>query len=221
MNGLEMREVVLHAGDFTIDEVSLAIRPGEYFILMGHTGAGKSLLMKAICGLQPVFRGSIFIDGTDVTFAEPRKRHIGYVPQDSGLFPHLNVRDNILFALDVLGVGKKDALSRAHYLAEEVGISALLDRSPAGLSGGERQKVALARAIVRRPRLLLLDEPVSALDNKTHAEICALLRRIHGEYGHTTVHICHNSGEAEELGDRIAVMNAGRVISIEERNRLP
>ena len=221
MKGLEIRDVELRAGDFTVDAISLTIRPGEYFILMGHTGAGKSLLMKSICGLQPVHRGSIRIDGADVTFTEPRKRQIGYVPQDSGLFPHLNVRDNILFALDVLGVENKEAHSRLKHLADEVGISALLERTPAGLSGGERQKVALARAIVRRPRLLLLDEPVSALDKKSHAEICVLLKRIHGEYGHTTVHICHNAREAEDLGDRIAVMNAGRLVSVDERNKLP
>jgi ABC-type sugar transport system ATPase subunit len=137
------------------------------------------------------------------------------------LFPHLNVRANILFALDTLGVEKKEASARMKHLAEEFGISALLDRTINGLSGGERQKVALARAIVRRPNLLLLDEPVSALDEKTHVEICGLLKRIHHDYGHTTIHICHNPREAEDLGDRIAVMNAGRLVSIEERKNRP
>lgn len=218
MKRLEIRDVVIHAGNFTVDAGSLTVNPGEYFILMGHTGAGKSLLMKAICGLQPVSSGSFFIGGIDVTDAEPRNRHIGYVPQDSGLFPHLKVKENILFALDVLGVEKKDALDRVAYLAGQFGIAGLLDRTVNGLSGGERQKVALARAIVRRPHLLLLDEPVSALDERTHVDICNLLKQIHHEYGHTTVHICHNPREAKDLGDRIAVMNAGHIVSIEERN---
>ena len=218
MKGLDIRDVVIRAGDFVVDTGSFAVRPSEYFILMGHTGAGKSLLMKAICGLQPIRAGAFFIDEIDVTHTEPRDRHIGYVPQDSGLFPHLKVRDNIRFALDLLGVEKSEALDRVHQLAEQFGISALLDRSVNALSGGERQKVALARAIVRRPHLLLLDEPVSALDEKSHTEICNLLKRIHHDYRHTTIHICHNPREARDLGDRIAVMNAGRLASIEERN---
>jgi len=217
MKRLEIRNVVIHAGNFTVDAGSLTVYPGEYFILMGHTGAGKSLLMKAICGLQPISAGSFLIDDVDITDTEPRNRHIGYVPQDSGLFPHLKVRENILFALDVLGVQKKESLDRVTHLAEQFGIYGLLDRTVNALSGGERQKVALARAIVRRPHLLLLDEPVSALDEKTHIEICSLLKRIHHEYGHTTIHICHNLREAKNLGDRTAVMNAGRFVSIEER----
>lgn len=217
MKRLEIRNVVIHAGNFTVDAGSLTVWPGEYFILMGHTGAGKSLLMKAICGLQPISAGSFLIDGVDVTDTEPRGRHIGYVPQDSGLFPHLKVRENIVFALDVLGVQKKQSLDRVTYIAEQFGIYDLLDRTVNGLSGGERQKVALARAIVRRPHLLLLDEPISALDQRTHVDICNLLKRIHHEYSHTTIHICHNPREANDLGDRIAVMNAGRLVSIEER----
>jgi len=216
MNGLEINNLLLTAGSFTVGELGLQVRFGEYFMLMGHTGAGKSLLMKAVCGLHPLQQGSIAIHGKEVTNREPRFRGIGYVPQNSGLLPHLDVRDNIGFALDILGVHREEAAERTATLAEELGITALLDRRIDGLSGGERQKVSLARALARRPRLLLLDEPVSALDEQTRSDICALLKRVHREHGITTIHICHNHGEAEQLGDRIGIMNAGTIVAIHE-----
>lgn len=219
MNGLELRGVGIRAGDFTVDNVQLNVSPGEYFILMGHTGAGKSLVMKAICGVQPLAAGEVRIEGRDVTYLAPSARRIGYVPQDSGLFPHLNVRENIGFALDLVGLDARKSDERVKALAEEIGIVPLLTRGIRGLSGGERQKVALARALARAPRLLLLDEPVSALDESSREELCALLQRIHEEHHLTAVHICHNRAEATRLGDRIGVMNAGRLIAIEERSQ--
>lgn len=213
MNGLEVHDASLRAGDFEVRDVNLDVAAGEYFMLMGHTGAGKTLLMKAICGLQPLTAGRVGIAGEDVTDLEPRARRIGYVPQDSALFPHLDVRANIVFALDLLGLDRPEAAARAESLAGELGIAHLLARRVRGLSGGERQKVALARALVRHPRLLLLDEPVSALDEKARDEICALLKRVHREHDLTTLHICHNRAEVERLGDRVGVMNAGRLIS--------
>ncbi len=216
--GLELRGVSLRAGDFAVREVSLAVPAGEYFILMGHTGAGKTLVLKAICGLQEVDSGEVLIAGRDVTDLDPCERGIGYVPQESGLFPHLDVGGNVGFALDLAGLGPEEAASRVEAVAREVGIGPLLGRRIRGLSGGERQKVALARALAREPRLMLLDEPVSALDERSRGEICALLERVHSERGLTIVHICHNRAEAEALGDRVGVMNAGRLESIEERS---
>lgn len=215
MNGLELHGVTIHIGAFVVDAVDLTVPAGEYFILMGHTGAGKSLLMKAICGVQPLAGGRILIDGRDVTDLDPRVRRIGYVPQDSGLFPHLDVRGNIAFALDLLGLDAKTAARRVQAMAEEIGITALLNRRVRGLSGGERQKVALARALTREPRLLLLDEPVSALDEGTRDDICALLARIHREHHLTALHICHNRAEAKLLGDRVGLMSNGRLASVE------
>lgn len=221
MNGLELQGVTLRAGAFTVSEVSFVVRAGAYFMLMGHTGAGKTLLLKAICGLHPLIAGRVCIGGTDVTACEPRARRIGYVPQESALFPHLDVRANIAFALDQCGIGGREAGACVEAMAGELGIAPLLARRIRGLSGGERQKVALARALVRRPRLLLLDEPVSALDEQTRREICALLKRVHVAHGLTTVHICHNRSELEQLGDAVAVVNAGRLVSVEERNPVP
>ena len=216
--GLELRGVSLRAGDFAVREVSLAVPAGEYFILMGHTGAGKTLVLKAICGLLEVDSGEVRIAGRDVTDLDPCERVIGYVPQESGLFPHLDVGGNVGFALDLAGLGPEEVASRVEAVAREVGIVPLLGRRVRGLSGGERQKVALARALAREPRLMLLDEPVSALDERSRGEICALLERVHSERGLTIVHICHNRAEAEALGDRVGVMNAGRLESIEERS---
>ena len=215
MNGLELRGITVRAGEFVVDDINLTVPAGEYFILMGHTGAGKTLLMKAICGVQPLIGGQIRIDGRDVTRLDPRVRRIGYVPQDSGLFPHMDVRENIGFALDLFGLDVKTAAARVEAMAEEIGIAPLLKRRVYGLSGGERQKVALARALTREPRLLLLDEPVSALDESARDDICALLDRVHREHNLTAMHICHNRAEATRLGDRVGVMNGGRLVSIE------
>jgi ABC-type sugar transport system ATPase subunit len=209
MNGIELRNVTLLAGDFQVSDVTFAVPAGEYFILMGHTGSGKSLLMKAICGVRPIQSGSIFIGGRDVTRLQPRARRIGYVPQDSGLFPHLDVRANLGFALDLIGRGEKEWKVVVDSMAEELGIVSLLGRRVGGLSGGERQKVAIARALTREPRVLLLDEPVSAVDEATRDDICNLLERVHREHNLTTIHICHNRVEADRLGDRVGVMSNG------------
>ncbi|MCE5279338.1 MAG: ATP-binding cassette domain-containing protein [Planctomycetaceae bacterium] len=218
MNGLELSNVTLRAGDFIVDDVSLSVPAGQYFILMGHTGAGKTLLMKAVCGLQEMVSGRVAIDGRDVTAFDPCRRAIGYVPQEGGLFPHLNVFGNIAFALDLLGLGRHEIIERVEEMAEGLGVSALLGRRVGRLSGGERQKVALARALTRRPRLLLLDEPISALDEATRETISLLLKRVHEQYSLTTIHICHNPAEAQQLGDRVGVMSGGRLVADESRS---
>lgn len=221
MNGLELKNLSIQAGLFRVADVNLTVPSGEYFILMGHTGAGKSLLMKAVCGVQPIEGGRIFIQDRDVTRLEPHLRRIGYVPQDSGLFPHMDVRQNVGFALDRIGLTRAEAATRVQAIADELGIGPLLDRRVGGLSGGEKQKVALARALTRRPRLLLLDEPLSALDERSWNDICALLKRVHHEHGLTTFHICHNPAEAQKLGHRIGAMNDGRLVDLREGNAIP
>ena len=209
---LKVDNLSLSVGDFDLHDVSLEIAPGEYFVLMGATGSGKSLLAKCVCGILRVLWGAVFIDGRDVTALEPRYRRIGYVPQDYGLFPHLSVARNLTFALEAAGVRPRRALADLGVVIESLGLQALLDRSTVNLSGGEKQKVTLGRALAARPKLLILDEPVSALDEPTRREICPLLRRTQREFGVATIHICHSLDEARLVADRVGVMSAGTLV---------
>jgi len=207
MIGLSVVKLSLHAGDFILSDFSLDIEGHRYFVLMGKNGTGKSLLLKAVCGLIEIDSGTIVLNGRDITDIEPRHRNIGYVPQNVSLFPHLDVRNNILFPLKVAGIDKKHAIVKMVPLIENLGIGPILDRSVINLSGGERQRVALARALVRDPQLLVLDEPVSALDEESRLETCLLLKRVQKELGITTIHVCHNRVEAELVSDEIHFMN--------------
>jgi len=209
---LQIKNTSLRAGDFTVSNINLTVASKEYFVLMGPTGSGKSLLVKAICGIIPIQNGSIHIDGKDVTNFEPRRRQVGYVPQNSSLFPHLSVADNIIFPLKFRNINKKNATKKIQPIVDALNISSLLERTTLNLSGGEQQKVALARALSFSPKLLILDEPVSALDEPTRCEICVLLKTIQRDFSITTVHICHNLEEARIVSDRIAIISQGRIV---------
>ena len=208
---IDVRGISLTIGTFSMRGVSLRLSGGEYFVLMGQTGSGKSLLIKSICGLVRPAAGSVRIDGRDVTRHEPRLRAVGYMPQDCGLFPHLNVMRNVTFSLRARGTGRAAAAAAARPLIDMLGIDYLLRRRPEGLSGGERQKVALARALAGRPKVLLLDEPVSALDEPTRREVCAELREVQGHLGIATIHVCHSLEEARSVADRVGVMHGGTI----------
>lgn len=207
MTGLHVEKLCLRAGRFELRDFSLEIEGHKYFVLMGRNGTGKSLLLKAICGLIEIDSGRITLNGRDITDEEPRSRNIGYVPQNTALFPHLDVRCNILFPLRIAGMGKHEAAAKMEPLVENLGIGPLLDRSVINLSGGERQRVALARALVREPQLLVLDEPVSALDEEARRDTCLMLKRVQSEFKITTIHVCHNRVEAELVSDEIHFMN--------------
>jgi ABC-type sugar transport system ATPase subunit len=209
---LRLRELTLELGAFRLGPVSLEAPQGEYFVLMGATGSGKSLLVKCIAGLVRRGGGRIILAGRDVTCAEPRDRRVGYVPQGSGLFPHLDVRENLTFGLRARGASRRAARGRIEPIVEALGIAGLLERRVATLSGGETQKVALGRALAARPDVLLLDEPVSALDEPTRRETCALLRAVQRDFGVATIHVCHSASEAEAVADRVGVLDAGRLL---------
>jgi ABC-type sugar transport system ATPase subunit len=212
MKALEIADLTLHAGSFTVGGISLAVREGEYFVLMGMTGCGKSLLLKAVCGLLRVSGGRIRLHNRDITALEARFRNIGYVPQDGGLFPHLDVQRNITFPLTVAGMRPAAARRAVKGIVASLGLERLLTRSVAYLSGGERQKVALARALARKPELLVLDEPVCALDEPTRRDTCRELRRVQKEFGVATVHVCHSRDEAALVSDRVGIMCEGRLL---------
>jgi len=208
---IEVRGLCVDLGDFVLRDANLSIKAGEYFIILGPTGAGKTVLLESIAGLYSPQRGQIFLDGREITRLEPEKRGISIVYQDQVLFPHLSVKDNIAFGLKLRKQSAADIKTSLEWLADLLGISHLFHRKPDTLSGGEKQKVALARALSINPRLLLLDEPLSALDPESREYIQRELRRIHDQLRVTTVHVTHDFEEAIALGDRIAVIGDGRI----------
>jgi ABC-type sugar transport system ATPase subunit len=209
---IRVRGLAFRAGDFAVQGVDLDVAAGEYFVLLGPNGSGKTLLVMCLAGLVRAAAGRIWIADRDVTRLEPRLRGVGYVPQDYGLFPHLDVARNVTFALRARGLSRGEALLRAAPLVRMLDLGRLLRHWPHTLSGGERQKVALARALAARPAVLLLDEPTSALDGPTRTEVLQLLRRIQRDVAVTTIHVCHNLHEARAVADRAGVMIAGRLV---------
>lgn len=210
MSKLDVHKVCLIAGEFKVKNICFQVNDADYHVLMGPTGSGKSLLLSSICGLIKVNSGEISLGGNDITWLEPRFRNIGYVPQHSALFPNINVLKNIEFPLKVRGISIDSQLKDK--LIKSLQIEYLLNRSTVNLSGGERQKVALARALVSDPDLLILDEPVSALDEPTRRETCNLLKRVQQEFKTTTIHVCHSVDEAKIVANSIGVMAEGELI---------
>jgi len=198
-------------GGFELADVCLEVEVGEYFVVLGPSGAGKTVLLQLIAGILKPDRGRVLIDGVDVTRSPPESRCIGYVPQNYALFPHLTVYSNIAFGLKLRKVPRKEVDERVRGVAEKLGIAHLLHRKPRTLSGGEAQRVALARALAIEPKVLLLDEPLSAVDPVLRWELRDYLRKIHREFEATVVHVTHDFTEALALADRIAVLNKGRV----------
>ncbi len=209
---IELRSVTIQAGDFRLRDISLDVESGRYAVLMGRTGQGKTTLLESICGLRKVLKGQILIDGDDVTRWSPGSREIGFVPQDLALFPTLTVYQHLEFALRLRRVARDEILTRVMDLAQTLSISHLLDRSIQGLSGGESQRVAIGRALSFRPRVLLLDEPLSALDQATRHEMYALLRNVQKATGVTTLHITHNQEDADALADDLLTLQTHGVI---------
>ena len=200
-------------GDFSLKNICLEVREGEYFIVLGPTGSGKTLLLELIAGFYYPDKGRIFLKDIDITHLPPKDRGIGFVYQDYMLFPNMNVRDNIAYGIRVKGL-EKEVVKKVEKLANLLGISYLLDRYPSNLSGGEAQRVAIARALAIEPDVLLLDEPLSALDPNLRLEIRKELRKIHKKMRTTTIHVTHSREDAMMLGDKIAVMNEGEIIQV-------
>ena len=208
---LKIEKLELTAGDFRLKSLSQTIEDGEYFVLMGPTGSGKSLLLKGICGLIPLLSGKVFISDRDVTTLQPKYRRVGYVPQNSSLFSNLTVKRNITFPLEIRKTEKHITERKVAEIAEMLKITHLLERGTHYLSGGETQKVAIARALASDPDILLLDEPVSAVDEPTRFELCSELVRIQRELKISTVHVCHSLAEAKSVSDRVGIMINGEL----------
>ena len=197
---IEIKDLSLRAGEFRLDHLSFTIQSGQYAVLMGKTGRGKTTILEAICGLRRVEAGQILIHGQEVTDWLPADREVGYVPQDLALFPTFTVRGHLEFALRLRKWSQTRIDRRTDELAHQLGIQHLLDRKIVGLSGGESQRVALGRALSFYPSVLLLDEPLSALDADTRNEMQELLKSLTELHDVTTLHITHNQEEAKAAG---------------------
>ncbi len=208
---IEFRDIAIQQGRFTLSDLSFSIPEGAYAVLMGPTGCGKTTLLEILCGLRPPLRGALWMDGKNVTRLAPGARQIGYVPQDQALFPHLRVGEQLAFALEVRRWSAEKIADRVRELAGRLGIAHLLDRDPSHLSGGEAQRVALGRALAARPRILCLDEPLSAMDEDTHASLLDLLQALHRDEAPTILHVTHRHSEATRLATHLFVLRDGAI----------
>ncbi|MCU0230425.1 MAG: ATP-binding cassette domain-containing protein [Acidobacteria bacterium] len=197
-----------------VNDVSLEVTDGEFFVLIGPSGSGKSTILRLVAGLTDGDGGQILLGGRDVTQLPPQDRPVGLVFQHYALFRNMNAAENIEFPLAIRGVGPAERRRRRDELLELVGLTGLAGRRTTQLSGGQQQRVALARALAHRPEVLLLDEPFGALDAKIRAELRRTIKEIHRELGVTTIFVTHDQEEAFELGDRIGVMNFGRLLEV-------
>ena len=211
---LELRSVEKRLDAFTLPALDLTVEEGEYLVLVGPSGVGKTVLLEIIAGLLSPDAGRIYWRGRDVTARVPEHRGFGIVYQDYALFPHMTVYQNIVYGLNSRRMTKTEARERATVTAEQLGIFPLLDRLPDTLSGGEQQRVALSRALVVTPELLLLDEPLSAVDMRLRRLLRRELKRIQERTGTTFVHVTHDVHEALALGHRVGVMLDGRLHQI-------
>ncbi|AKB73327.1 Tungstate ABC transporter, ATP-binding protein WtpC [Methanosarcina lacustris Z-7289] len=197
--------------NFSLDKLSLQIKAGEYFVILGPTGSGKTLLLELIAGFHIPDSGRVLVDGKEVTHLPPEKHNLAFVYQNYSLFPHMSVKKNIEFGMRMKKI--KDP-KRVLDLARDLKITHLLDRNPLTLSGGEQQRVALARALVTDPKILLLDEPLSALDPRTQENARELLLDLHKKTNLTVLHITHDQTEARIMADRIAVVMDGKLVQV-------
>ncbi len=197
-----------------LNNVSVAIRKGEFFTLLGPSGCGKTTLLRLIAGFDSPTSGTILLDGQDITDLPPNKRPVNTVFQSYALFPHLSVADNIGFGLEMLGRPKDEVAARTAEMLALVKLEAMAGRKTAQLSGGQQQRVALARALAPKPKVLLLDEPLSALDLKLRKEMQSELKRLQLETGITFIFVTHDQEEALTMSDRIGVMSGGRILQI-------
>ena len=213
---LRIESLSITLGEFSVRDVSLEVRPGEYFIILGPTGAGKTVLLETIAGIHPAESGTIVLGDNEITSTDSNERNIGMVYQDYMLFPHLTVEDNIGFGL----CQRRTSPDRQRAVVEEIcsllEICHLAGRYPGSLSGGEQQRVALARALVLKPEILLLDEPLSALDGRTRERMRRELARIRKLTGTTIIQITHHFEDVFALADRIAIMREGRIVQVGE-----
>jgi molybdopterin-binding protein len=207
---LELINIHKSYREFRVENIRLQVYPGDYFVILGRSGAGKTLLLEMAAGIRQPDQGTILLGGQDITSTRPQDRNIGLVFQDQAIFPHMTVAGNIAYPLRRGGYKRKDIRVRVRDLARTAGLTDLLDRYPATLSGGESQRTVLARTLASEPQVLLLDEPLSSLDVQYKRELQSFLRTLN-QQGQTIVHVTHDYEEAMALANRVAVIDRGRI----------
>lgn len=212
--GLVIKDYGLKRGDFSLDSIDLTVEEGEIFAILGKTGSGKTLLLESIAGLYKDGHGRITVDGISIRDVPLEQSHVSFVYQDYGLFPHMSVYKNIAYGLTMRGEGKRNTDKKVNDIAAAFAINHRLRQYPGTLSGGEKQRVAMARALVTEPRLLLLDEPFSALDPETKKLLYEQIRFIRKKYQCPIVFVTHDFHEAALLADRIGIMESGRLCAV-------
>jgi len=213
---IHLDSITWQTGTFRLENINLHVPTGQYAVLMGRTGCGKTTLVEILCGLRRPLSGRVLLGERDVTYEPPGSRGVGYVPQDGAMFPTMTVREHLGFALRLRRRTPDEIARRVEQLADELGVAALLDRRPQGLSGGERQRVALGRALAAQPKVLVLDEPLSAIDEELRDDLAALLRRVQREHHVTVLHITHSRAEAAQLADVLFRLADGKIAEQEK-----
>lgn len=216
MASLRLERITKHYPDGTqaLQPLDLTVPDGELVVVMGASGCGKSTLLRVIAGLEEPTEGRVWLGGIDVTDVPPAERDVAMVFQDYALYPHLTVRDNLTFGLRMRKLAKPEREQRVQEVADLLGLTPFLERHPRQLSGGEQQRVALGRALVRRPQLFLLDEPLSNLDSTLRAALREEIRRVHTHTGTTMLYVTHDQQEALSLAQRLAVLREGVVLQM-------
>jgi spermidine/putrescine transport system ATP-binding protein len=209
---LDLQRVTKRFGAFTaVDDVSLAVAPGEFLTLLGASGSGKTTTLRMIAGFEHPEAGEILMDGQPITGLPPYRRDLNTVFQQYALFPHMTVRENVGYGLRMRNTARAEIADRVRKALDMVQLGALAERTPRQLSGGQQQRVALARALVNRPRVLLLDEPLGALDLKLRKEMQLELKHLNRQLGITFLYVTHDQEEALTMSDRVALMRRGRI----------
>lgn len=216
---LSVNSISLKAGSFAIRNLSFEVRKGEYFFILGRSGSGKSMTLEAIAGLRKIHEGTIVLHEREITRLALNQRKVGLVFQSLALFPHLSVAQNIAFPLRQMKMTTSMMDRTTREMAERLAISDLLNRRPGSLSGGEHQRVALARTLVMKPNILLLDEPLSSVDILLKEELIEVLKDIH-QTGQTILHVTHDYYEVKALADRIAIMENGQIMQTGTRDEI-
>ncbi len=221
MNAIEIKDLSIRRGDFTLGPLDLSVEEGEVFAILGQTGAGKTVLLETLAGFyQNNYRGSIELFGADASLIPAGDRKTGFVYQDYGLFPHMTVEENIAYGLKMHKIPKSVINERIDYITKLLSIDHIRELYPAVISGGERQRTALSRALALNPKILLLDEPFSALDPGTRIRMYKEIQRIHDEFECTIIFVTHDFSEAQTLANRIGILLAGKLRAVVKTEEL-